>query len=291
VELTVTNSVGGFAQTSATVMVIPISTTTAASSATANYNPSAQNVSLTATVTSTGPTVNMGAVTFSVFMGATQIGSSLNGTVVNGIATASFSLPGGIGPGTYTIHAVYNATGGFATSSDTSHTLTVVLANTLWIGDSNNTTAAFLPSGAPYLSTPESAGGAGVAVDSSGNVWSLNAALNSVAEFNNLGTTTNTYNHGGLSSPTSLAIDGADEVWIANSNNSISVFNSSGSPVSTTAYAGDQLNEPSSVAIDISGNVWIANHGSNSVTKVLGAAAPTIPLATGVDNSTPAIKP
>ncbi|MGA2046885.1 MAG: S8 family serine peptidase [Terracidiphilus sp.] len=291
VKLTVTNSVGGFAQTSATVMVIPISTTTAASSATANYNPSAQNVSLTATVTSTGPTVNMGAVTFSVFMGATQIGSSLNGTVVNGIATASFSLPGGTAPGTYTIHAVYNATGGFATSSDTSHTLTVVLANTLWIGDSNNTTAAFLPSGAPYLSTPESAGGAGVAVDSSGNVWSLNAALNSVAEFNNLGTTTNTYNHGGLSSPTSLAIDGADEVWIANSNNSISVFNSSGSPVSTTAYAGDQLNEPSSVAIDISGNVWIANHGSNSVTKVLGAAAPTIPLATGVDNSTPAIKP
>jgi len=115
--------------------------------------------------------------------------------------------------------------------------------------------------------------------------------LNSVAAFNSLSATTNTYNNGGLSSPTSLAIDGASQVWITNANNSISVFGSSGSPVSSTAHAGDQLNAPSNIAIDISGNVWIANHGSNSITKVLGAAAPTIPLATGVANSAPGTEP
>jgi len=291
VELTVTNSVGGFAQTSATVTVNAISTTTVASSAMANYSPSAQNISLTAAVSSPGPAVNMGTVTFSVFNGGTQIGISTNGTVVNGIATASFSLPGDTAPGTYTIQAAYNATGGFAGSNDTSHTLTIVIANTLWIGNSNSTTAAFAVSGLPYLSTPESSGGTGVAVDSSGNVWSLNPTLNSVAAFNSLSATTNTYNNGGLSSPTSLAIDGASQVWITNANNSISVFGSSGSPVSSTAHAGDQLNAPSNIAIDISGNVWIANHGSNSITKVLGAAAPTIPLATGVANSAPGTEP
>jgi streptogramin lyase len=115
--------------------------------------------------------------------------------------------------------------------------------------------------------------------------------LDSVAEFNSLGTTTNTYSNGGLSTPTSLTIDGANQVWITNSNNSISVFASSGSPISTAAYAGDELDAPSSVAIDISGNVWIANSGGNSVTKVLGAAVPTVPLAMGVVNGTPATEP
>jgi hypothetical protein len=140
VELTVTNSVGGFAQTSATVTVNPIPTTTAASSATAIYSPSAQSVSLTAAVNSTGPIVSMGTVTFSVFMGATQIGSSITGTVNNGVATASFSLSGGTAPGTYTIQAVYNATGGFATSSDSSQTLTITAATpTITLGSLTQT--------------------------------------------------------------------------------------------------------------------------------------------------------
>jgi hypothetical protein len=76
-----------------------------------------------------------------------------------------------------------------------------------------------------------------------------------------------------------------------NSTNSISVFNSSGTAISTTAYTGAGLSSPTSVAIDISGNLWIANSSGNSVTKVLGVAAPTLPLATGVANNTPAIEP
>ena len=128
VELTVTNSVGGFAQTSATVTVNSISTTTAASSATAIFSPSAQNVSLTAAVNSTGANVGMGSVTFSVFMGGTEIGSPINGTVNNGVAAASFSLPGGTAPGVYTIQATYNASGGFAASSDSNQTLTITAA-------------------------------------------------------------------------------------------------------------------------------------------------------------------
>ena len=113
-----------------------------------------------------------------------------------------------------------------------------------------------------------------------------------MAEFTNTGTVTNAgYTGGGLSTPTSLAIDGSGQVWITNANNSISVFGSDGSPVSTTAYTGGALSSPTSVAIDISGNLWIANSGSNSVTEVLGVAAPTVPLASGVANNAPATEP
>ncbi|HEY6849424.1 MAG TPA: Ig-like domain repeat protein [Terracidiphilus sp.] len=140
VELTVTNSVGAFAQTSATVTVNTIPTTTAAAGATAIFSPSAQNVSLTAAVNSTGPIVSMGTVTFSVFMGGTEIGSPINGTVNNGVAAASFSLPGGTAPGVYTILATYNASGGFATSSDSSQTLTITAATpTITLGSLTQT--------------------------------------------------------------------------------------------------------------------------------------------------------
>jgi len=73
-------------------------------------------------------TVNAGTVTFAVFRGATQVGSSvISGTVSGGSASAMFVLPGGTGVGVYTITATYNAGGNFATSSDASHTLAVVL--------------------------------------------------------------------------------------------------------------------------------------------------------------------
>ena len=172
-------------------------------------------------------------------------------------------------------------------------TLTVIPNNQIWIGDGNSTTAAFSATGIPFLSTPAPSGGTGVAIDGSGNVWSLNAGSNSLAEFTSTGTVTNSgYTGGGLSSPTSLAIDGSGQIWITNTNNSISVFGSSGSPVSATAYTGGLLSAPSSVSIDTSGNLWIANSGSNSVTEVLGVAAPTIaPVASGVANNTPATKP
>jgi len=107
------------------------STTTSASNATATYSSGSQAVSLSATVTSGGGTVNSGTVTFSVFNGGTQIGSSTSPAgVTGGSASASYSLPGGTGAGTYTIVASYVGAGNFASSSDNTHTLTVNAAGT-----------------------------------------------------------------------------------------------------------------------------------------------------------------
>jgi ligand-binding sensor domain-containing protein len=173
-----------------------------------------------------------------------------------------------------------------------------VNVDNLWIGDSTGLTSVFTDTGVPYLTTALTPGGTGVAVDSSGDVWSLIAGSSSVAEFSNTGAVLNAADYtaeGGLSSPTSIAIDGSDNLWITNSNGSISEFNSIGTPVSpTTGYtggAGGNLSTPTSIAIDISGNLWIANSGNNTVTEVLGAATPTVPLATGVASGTPASEP
>ena len=111
--------------TSSTVDVELASTTTAASNAAATYSAAAQNVTLTATITSTSGTVNAGSVTFALFQGATPIGAAVIGTVSNGLANASYTLPAGTSGGTYTIEATYSGGASFAGSSDGTHTLTI----------------------------------------------------------------------------------------------------------------------------------------------------------------------
>lgn len=90
------------------------------------------NVLLSATVAPSGPgTVNEGTVTFAVFNGATQIGTSVtSGTVAAGAASATYVLPANTAAGTHTIQATYNPGADFTGSSDNTHTLTVSLAPT-----------------------------------------------------------------------------------------------------------------------------------------------------------------
>ena len=106
-------------------------TSTTAGNASAPYKLSAQNVTLNANVTSSSGTVNEGAVTFQIMDGATPIGTPLtSGTVSNGIATVSYSLPAGTPAKTYTVIASFAATANFNSSSDNTHTLTVNPAST-----------------------------------------------------------------------------------------------------------------------------------------------------------------
>jgi len=44
-------------------------------------------------------------------------------------------------------------------------------------------------------------------------------------------------------------------------------------------------------AVDLGGSVWITNQGNNSVTRILGAAAPAAPLSTATANKTTGTKP
>jgi hypothetical protein len=91
-----------------------------------NYSAAAQSVILTAAVTSPAGTVGEGSVTFTVYNGATAVGSPATGNVVAGSATATYNLPAGLAVGTYIIKAAYSGTGNYTGFIDSSHTLTVV---------------------------------------------------------------------------------------------------------------------------------------------------------------------
>jgi hypothetical protein len=121
-----------------------LTTTTLASNATTIYRTSAQNVSLTATVSSPYGTVNEGSVTFEVLQGSTLIGTATANNVSNGSASVSYVLPAGTAAGSYTIVASYHdALGNFADSSDNTHTLIVNAASTTTLA--SNASIIFSP--------------------------------------------------------------------------------------------------------------------------------------------------
>jgi ligand-binding sensor domain-containing protein len=128
------------------------------------------------------------------------------------------------------------------------------------------------------------------------------ASSNGVSEFTRQGTaySSTASTAGGIGSPEAIAIDGAGQVWVANANGTVSVLNNSGAAVSPssgycgpatlpTGYCGASTT-PAGIAIDISGSVWIPSSSANTVTRILGAAAPVVPLATGAASG-PGVEP
>jgi hypothetical protein len=127
------NYTGSTANTAATLTVNTAASATTVSDTTATYNSGTQNVTLTATVTSSnGGTVNEGSVSFTV-----GNLSAVTGAVGStGIATATLTLPAGFALGNYTINATYadvtnvNNTVNYAPDTATAGTLHIVQATT-----------------------------------------------------------------------------------------------------------------------------------------------------------------
>jgi hypothetical protein len=81
---------------------------------------------------------------------------------------------------------------------------------------------------------------------------------------------------GGMNNPSSMAVDGAGNVWIVNAFgfNSLSKFSSLGAAISpSSGYTGGGLNVPVAMAIDASGNIWVANEFGNSVSEFSNSGA------------------
>lgn len=144
-----------------------------------------------------------------------------------------------------------------------------------------------------------------LAIDTSGNVWVTDELGNSLSELNsssygtgngqgnsesNSWNTNSPITSGGLAngSPDGIAVDGSGNIWVSNKgNNSLSEFNSSGSPVSGSPFSGGGLYQPGNIAIDQSGYLWVANPtgtgGDGSISKFAssGSAATGSPFAGG----------
>jgi hypothetical protein len=121
-------------------------------------------------------------------------------------------------------------------------------------------------------------------MDASGNVWiANNTYTDSVSEFTNAGVAfpNSPYTGGGLIFPTSVAIDGAENVWTTNGvmpTGSLSKLSSTGVTISPSAgYTGGGLDAPLGIAIDSSGNVWAANNSTDGISKFSNAGTALSP--------------
>jgi streptogramin lyase len=143
-------------------------------------------------------------------------------------------------------------------------------------------------------------GPGGVAVDGAGNVFVADSNNNTIRKITPSGVVTTLAGTAGLSGsadgtgaaarfnwPTGVAVDGAGNVFVADSDNNTirkitpagvvttlaGTANASGSADGTGAAA--RFNGPEGVAVDGSGNVFVADYGNNTIRKITPAGAVT----------------
>ena len=186
------------------------------------------------------------------------------------------------------------AAGGGLTGIETG----IVVSDSIWLVNANGTLDRLTDAGGPTFTAGSSSAAStqtALAFDSIGDVWAVGNATGSVWEFSRTGTSLPVPGSAaaGVNTPTAIGIDGMGRVWVANGNNSVSVLSSAGAAVTPgTGYKGGNMNVPSGLAIDSSGSVWISNNGNDSVTKIIGGAAPvTAPIVTGTTNNTLGTRP
>ena len=186
--------------------------------------------------------------------------------------------------GSHTFTVTFN-TGGTQILEASSSSLTgyqngIIVEDAIWVLNANDglvrLTSAGVQTTAVGPTTGNSSAG-GLAIDAGGNVWATQTDQNAIVAFTAAGAAVSVPGNAaaGVNAPVALAIDGAGQVWIANGNATVSVLSAAGAAVtSPSGYQGGSLSAPSSIAIDSAGSVWIANQGDNSVTEIIGVAAP-----------------
>jgi hypothetical protein len=224
---------------------------------------------------------NIGNFTYS----ATPTGGGSATDITAGTST----LPAG----KYTVTATFNPTNP-QYSSATAHSNLTVAGETVWIVNGGAGGLSELTGdGTAVTSSAYEGGTRAAAIDAGGNVWTLGTGSPLLEETSQVGTVQNTISSGGgIDAPDGIAIDGSSQVWITNGNSTVSEFSNAGTALSPTGGFSDaSLSTPAGIAIDLGGSAWIANKGNNSVTRILGAAAPAAPLSTAAANKTTGAKP
>jgi hypothetical protein len=194
-------------------------------------------------------------------------------------------------PGTYTITANFTPTSNLYTAA-TGNTPLFVSGESVWILGSGGL-GELTGGGVALTSSADPGASLAEAIDAVGNVWTIGSSslLEKTSQVGTLQLSVPS-GTGGLSLPSAIAIDGNSQVWVANGNGSVSEFSNAGTALSPpNGFTDSSLSTPSGVAVDLSGSVWITNKGNNSVTRILGGAAPTAPIATAETNKTTGSKP
>ncbi len=128
----------------------------------------------------------------------------------------------------------------------------------------------------------------GIAVDGSGNAYVADFGNNQIRQitptgqvstpFGNAagspGSANGTGNSATFNSPNSVAIDGSNNLYVADSLNNV-IRKISGSSVTTLA-GGTGLNSPEGVAVDAAGVVYVADTGNNVIRKITPGGSSTV---------------
>jgi subtilase family serine protease len=277
-------------------------TITASIAADTNYSAASKNATLSLTM-------NPATISFSVaspqhtFSPEFTVSATSNSpgaftySVVSGPATVSGSTVTLTGPGTVVLDVSQAATSVYSTTTATASF--TVLDESIWTGNSNSSLSVLDPTGTALSSSAGFTGGGlgtisgpfSLAFDTLGDAWI--ASSNGISEFSPQGAalTSTAYTSGGISNPGGVAIDGASQVWIANANGTVSQLSHFGPAVSPSAGYTTGSTSPGGIAIDLGGSVWITGSGDNTVTRILGVAAPAAPLATSLANGTTGAAP
>jgi streptogramin lyase len=171
--------------------------------------------------------------------------------------TPAFSSSLSASPKDWTLPVVY--------SGVVSHPFNIAFdaAGTAWISDENNGVIRMTAQGAPTTFNESYVSIHGVAVDSAGNAWAVDRANNAIYVLNSTGPYA-AFAGGGIDGPSSIAFDKIGNAYVANTNTAgISKFNSSGTPVRTTAYSMPTISDPLWIALDSSGNAWTPSSTGN----------------------------
>ncbi|MCB0866606.1 MAG: hypothetical protein KDB58_12905 [Solirubrobacterales bacterium] len=185
-------------------------------------------------------------------------------------------------------------------------------------GNASDSVAMLNPDGTPTANSPISGAGInlplGIATDSRGKIWIANSSAIAFpcnapqGPFDIGGSATllssdgvpsarSPYTGGGLKVPWGIAVDGDDNVWVANFDGQqigelcgtrprhCPPGARTGDPIApASGYGSDALTRNTGIAVDPSGNVWLANNwlqtpyqtnpGGHEIVAFVGAAAP-----------------
>ena len=232
-------------------------------------------------------TASAGGVSGSFTYSATPTGGGSAIDITGGTAT--------LAAGSYNITASFTPTNTAVYSSAQSGPLVLTVSSeSVWIVNGSGGTSELAGNGYGITSSADPGANLAVAIDNSGNVWTVGSGSTLLEATSQTGTSLHTISSGtgGLNAPTAIAIDGNGQVWVVNGNNTISLYSNTGLALSpATGFTDSSLSAPSGMAVDLSGSVWITNKSNNSVTRILGAAAPAAPLSTAAANKTTGAKP